>query len=340
MDSEVKLDPDTLSKSSDMSRRDFLRMSSLILLGIFATGKLGEEYFISEPTVEKDIPIGKTGKSTSIVYGNHFTDTPEQTFINIKPSLMFYEAVNLLDKPIDDLNPEELLQRIKSAFDGTNQQTSLEFSINNNIPILFPDLTLNNFIDPQVVQSVLGFLLTSEVLSPVFSPLYDKLFADEQPTSKTIDTKSPKMIEIVSKALLTAPLTSETLLMFSRDRKAKNVIRTINNQILPFIDTLKGQGRDIVYAAKMHMLVDNQFIKDNNSVSQWGGTHILQPFIVQDTESTYKLIHDNRHWLKMFYSHESLCNIVQFTDITNNNEVLSGKMDVIHLDKMEELLKD
>jgi hypothetical protein len=275
----------------------------------------------------------------SIIYGNHFTDTSTQTINAYEPSLIFYEATNLIDKPINELNSDELLHRIKLGFEGSNQQSSLEYSIENNIPILLPDLTLNSFVDPQIIEGLLGFLLTSDALSPVFAPIYDKLVADSK-TATAQDSKKPETIKTVAKLLLTAPPISESLLMFSSDRRLKNTIRTINNKIFPFLDTLKGQGRDIVFAAKMHMLVDNQVINDDNSLAHWGQDHILQPLLTQDTDSLYKLIHDNRQWLKMFYTQESLCNIVQFTDIKANSDTLSGKMEIIHLNKMEELLKD
>lgn len=321
----------SIDKEEANARWIFLRMAPLIAVGVLATVKLSKEYFTTESDVENNIPIGNTGKSMSIIYGGHMPKINAQLSKQYEPSRIFFEGVYLINKPINELESDETLRRISLGFDKTNQQLPLEFAIKNNIPILLPDLTFNDFRDPQIMANILGYLLISDTFAPIFAPLYDKLVTDFQSTP-TENNKTTENIWNITKLILAAPPISETLLMFSSNRRVKNTIRTINNRILPFIDTLKGQGRDIMYAAKMHMLAQNKTIDDDESVLHMGKNHILKPLLEQNTDTLYKLVHDNRHWLKMFYSHDSLCNVIKFTDIKNDKSNLSGKM--------EELLSD
>lgn len=327
------------AETKKLSRFDFIMLSGMTL-GLAASWRLASNFLDldgnTSPT--ESTPIGNTNKALITIFGSHINATKTEKSIidtGISPNLFLFEAMNAIRDSLPwQTDSDKALGLLENAILGTNEQAPLEMAVKRQIPIVLPDVT-TKAIDLQTTTDVINFVSATSS----FSIVYD-MFAQMLKINPN-ELNSKKVITNVAKLLLLAPSTSEFSLLLTQNRQLKNAVRAVNQTIIPYLETIKGQGRDLVFAAKTHMMAHMDVIPTTGTIAFWGENHIQKQLISDDTETLYKQIRQNRTLLKLLYTTESLTNVVYIDKLhRGTNGKISGQSEYIKLEKMKELLAD
>ncbi len=295
-----------------------------------------------EQLLVPQIPVGKSNTHFDLYLGTHLSEGNARELLKrreIPYRHILFEEINGLEHLIGRAGKDrEFVDEWIGwqEIGGKNSLPLAEYARDKNATIWMPDIQMLNDTQTSklLIMTNLPKILT--MFSGGFAAY--KLFLDKI----NVDGTGRQAVELISSLIalyVTSPGAALGAAHLSRNRNVQEMAYTFIQTLYPFYQDTLRDGRDMVFAMKMHLLERHKQIEGNDNAASWGSAHFPEKYLRLSTEELLIEFEKYLPVLLTVYKPESLYMIGRINNIRTIQKKTISDIDVFKFPELEELVE-